>query len=159
MKIAKNTVVTFDYTLTNDAGEVLDTSEGNAPLDYLHGADNIVPGLEKELEGKGVGDQLQVSVSPEEGYGARDEELIQAVPREMFQGVDELEVGMQFQAESSHGVHVVRIASIEGDEITVDANHPLAGETLHFDVTVRGVREATDEEIEHGHVHAEGHCH
>jgi FKBP-type peptidyl-prolyl cis-trans isomerase SlyD len=159
MKIAKNTVVTFDYKLTNDAGEVLDTSEGAAPLDYLHGAENIVPGLEKALEGKSVGDQLNVSVSPEEGYGPRDEELIQAVPREMFQGVDELEVGMQFQAESEHGVHVVRIASVNGDEVTVDANHPLAGETLHFDVTVRGVREASGEELEHGHVHAEGHCH
>jgi len=156
MQVAKNKVVSIDYTLKDDAGEVIDSSEGFEPLFYLHGFDNIVPGLEKALEGKAAGDQVQVSVSPAEGYGERDDSLQQVVPRQAFQGVDDLEVGMQFRAESDEGQQIVTVAAIEGDEVTVDGNHPLAGETLNFDVTIVEVRDATAEEIEHGHVHGPG---
>jgi len=156
MQVAKNKVVSIDYTLKNDAGEVIDSSEGHEPLFYLHGAQNIVPGLESALEGKAAGDRIQVSIAPAEAYGERNEALQQAVPREAFQGVEDLEVGMQFRAESDAGQQIVTITAIEGDEVTVDGNHPLAGETLNFDVTVVEVRDATAEELEHGHVHGPG---
>jgi len=156
MQVAKNKVVAIDYTLKNDAGEVIDSSEGQEPLHYLHGNQNIVPGLEQALEGKESGDRVQVSVTPSEGYGERNDTLQQVVPREAFQGIDDLEVGMQFRAESDTGQHIVTIMAIDGDEVTVDGNHPLAGETLNFDVTVVDVRDATSEELEHGHVHGPG---
>jgi FKBP-type peptidyl-prolyl cis-trans isomerase SlyD len=156
MQVAKNKVVSIDYTLKNDAGEVIDSSEGHEPLLYLHGAQNIVPGLEIALEGKAAGDRIQVSIAPAEAYGERNEALQQAVPREAFQGVEDLEVGMQFRAESDAGQQIVTITAIEGDEVTVDGNHPLAGETLNFDVTVVEVRDASAEELEHGHVHGPG---
>ncbi len=160
MKIGNNKVVSFDYRLSNDAGETLDSSEGHGPLTYLHGANNIIPGLERELEGKAAGDSLQVTVEPADAYGERDPELMQVVPAAAFEGVEKIEVGMQFQAQTPSGVQIVRIAKVEGDEVTVDGNHPLAGERLHFDVTIREVRDASAEEIEHGHVHGpEGHAH
>lgn len=156
MQVAKNKVVSIDYTLKDDAGEVIDSSEGYEPLFYLHGHDNIVPGLESALEGKQAGDKVQVSVSPAEGYGERDDSLQQVVPREAFQGVEDLEVGMQFRAESDEGQQIVTIMAVDGDNVTVDGNHPLAGETLNFDVTVVEVRDATADELEHGHVHGPG---
>jgi FKBP-type peptidyl-prolyl cis-trans isomerase SlyD len=156
MQVAKNKVVSIDYTLKNDEGEVIDSSEGQEPLFYLHGNQNIVPGLEKALEGKMSGDQVQVSLAPSEAYGERNDALQQVVPREAFQGIDALEVGMQFRAESNAGQQIVTITAIDGDEVTVDGNHPLAGETLNFDVTVVDVRDATEEELEHGHVHGPG---
>ncbi|HXH72546.1 MAG TPA: peptidylprolyl isomerase [Mariprofundaceae bacterium] len=159
MQIAKDKVVYFHYTLTNDAGEVLDSSEGAEPMAYLHGAANIIPGLEKALEGKSPGDSLKVTVEPAEGYGEIDEDLLQVVPSSLFQGVDALEVGMQFQAQTSEGVQVVTITKVDGDDITIDGNHPLAGERLHFDVQVDSVRDATAEELDHGHVHDGGHAH
>lgn len=159
MKIEANKVASFDYKLTNNAGEVLDSSEGGEPLAYLHGADNIIPGLEKELTGLSVGDSRTVTVPPEQGYGMHSEELIQAVPRSMFEGVDQIEVGMTFQAETDAGPQVVVVAAVDDENVTIDGNHPLAGETLHFDVTITEVRDATGEELEHGHVHAGGHCH
>ncbi len=160
MQIAKHKVVSIDYTLTNDAGDVIDSSEGGAPLAYLHGENNIIPGLENALEGKAAGDSLKVTVTPEEGYGVRIDELIQVVPSHLFGGVEKLEAGMQFQAETDDGVQVVTIAAVNGDEVTVDGNHPLAGETLNFDVKVADVRDASAEEIEHGHVHGpNGHHH
>ena len=158
MKIAKNTVVSFDYTLKNDNGDVLDSSEGGQPLAYLHGAGNIIPGLEQALDGRQAGDAFQVSIEAADAYGDVDEELTQVVPRNLFQGVDQIEVGMQFQAQTAEGVQVVRIAAVDGDDVTIDANHPLAGERLHFDVNVAEVREASSEELEHGHVHVEGGC-
>ena len=158
MKIAKNTVVSFDYTLKNDNGDVLDSSEGGQPLAYLHGAGNIIPGLEEALEGRAAGDEFQVSIEAADAYGEIDDELTQVVPRNLFQGVDQIEVGMQFQAQTAEGVQVVRIAAVEGDDVTIDANHPLAGERLHFDVNVAEVREASSEELEHGHVHSEEGC-
>jgi len=156
MTISQDKVVTIDYTLKNTQGEVLDSSEGQEPLVYLHGAENIVVGLERELNGKSVGDSLNTSVSPEDGYGVRNEELIAAVPREMFESDMDIEVGMSFQAETDQGVQVVNIVALNDEEVTVDGNHPLADETLHFDVTVRDIREATAEELEHGHVHSAG---
>jgi len=160
MQVAKNKVVYMDYTLTNDEAEVLDSSKGGEPLEYLHGADNIIPGLEKELEGRKAGDAVQVSVEPADGYGEYNQEMTQVVPSSMFEGVDEIEVGMQFQAETPDGVQVIRIAEVSGDEVTIDGNHPLAGQRLHFDVTITEVRDASDEELEHGHVHgAGGHHH
>jgi FKBP-type peptidyl-prolyl cis-trans isomerase SlyD len=156
MQIAERRVASFHYTLTNDQGEVLDSSEGREPLTYLHGKGNIVPGLEKALAGKQVGDKLKVSVPPEEGYGLPMQELVQVVPRGSFQGIPEVEVGMRFQAESSHGPVLVVVTGVEGDQVTVDGNHPLAGETLHFDVEITDVRDATVEEVLHGHVHGPG---
>ncbi|TDO06876.1 MULTISPECIES: FKBP-type peptidyl-prolyl cis-trans isomerase [Halomonas] len=156
MQIAQNSVVAFHYTLTNDAGDVLDSSEGREPLTYLHGAGNIIPGLEKQLEGLAPGDKLQAKVTPEEGYGEVQAQLVQEVPRDAFQGVDNVEPGMQFQAQTQGGPLMVTVTSVEGDTVTVDGNHPLAGQPLNFDVEIAEVREASEDEIEHGHVHGEG---
>ncbi|SFN23541.1 FKBP-type peptidyl-prolyl cis-trans isomerase [Dokdonella immobilis] len=160
MQIAERSVASFHYTLTNDAGDVLDSSEGREPLAYLHGVGNIVPGLEREMAGHVAGDRFNVDVAPEEGYGDYIDELVQIVPRTSFQGIDDLAVGMQFQAQTGQGSIAVVVTEIEGDEVTVDGNHPLAGETLHFAVEVVEVREASAEELQHGHVHgAGGHHH
>lgn len=156
MQIGERTVATFHYTLTNAAGQVLDSSAGREPLAYLHGAGNIVPGLEKEMTGRQTGDSFKVVVSPEEGYGMPNPMMIQVVPREAFQGVDTLEVGMEFQAQTPQGPMSVAIAKIDGDEVTVDGNHPLAGQALHFDIEVTDVRDASLEELTHGHVHGPG---
>ncbi|KXS46274.1 MAG: FKBP-type peptidyl-prolyl cis-trans isomerase SlyD [Marinobacter sp. T13-3] len=148
--MAQPRVVTIHYTLTNDQGEELDSSrvEGREPLSYLEGAQNIIGGLENALNEKNAGDQVKVSVEPGEGYGEVNEELIQPVPRSAFEGVDTIEPGMQFQAQTPGGPQIVRVVEV-GDETV----HPLAGETLHFDVEVVEAREATDEEKEHGHAH------
>jgi FKBP-type peptidyl-prolyl cis-trans isomerase SlyD len=154
--IAKDRVVSIDYTLTNDKGEVLDTSQGRAPLEYLHGAGNLISGLETALAGQSPGDQMNVTVQPAEGYGDRDEGLVANVGREAFQGIEELQVGMRFQADTSQGTRLFTVTEIEGDQVKIDGNHPLAGEVLNFDVTVRDVREATETELEHGHAHGPG---
>lgn len=160
MKIAPKHVVSIHYTLTDDAGKVIDTSEGQEPLEYLHGAQNIVSGLEDALTGKKVGDELNVSVPPEKGYGVVRPELRKVLERSMFEGAPELEEGLQFQGETEHGTHIYTVVSIEGDQITVDGNHPLAGMTLNFGVEVVEVRKATPEELDHGHVHGpHGHHH
>lgn len=157
MQIAANTAVSIDYTLTNESGEVIDSSAGGAPLVYLHGARNIIAGLEKALEGKQVGDELEVSVEPEDAYGEYSAELVAVLPRNMFEGVDQLEVGMQFHASAPNGgMQIVTIRELEGDDVTVDGNHPLAGQRLNFKVKVVKVRAAEAEEIAHGHVHGEG---
>ncbi|WP_435104889.1 FKBP-type peptidyl-prolyl cis-trans isomerase [Arhodomonas sp. AD133] len=153
MQISKDKVVAINYTLRDSEGEVLDTSPEGEPLQYVHGAGNIIPGLENALEGKEPGDDLSVTVPPEEAYGERDDRLQQDVPLEMFQGVDKVEPGMRFQAQTEGGTQIVTVAAVEDDKVTVDANHPLAGQTLNFEVKVSEVREASDEELEHGHVH------
>jgi len=153
MNIANNRVVSIHYTLTNDAGEVLDSSDGRQPLNYLPGAGNILPGLENALLDKVVGDELNVTVEPADGYGVRRDELIQKVPREAFQGVDQVEPGMRFQAQTQTGPVMVTVTEVSDTEVTVDGNHELAGQRLHFAVKVEDVREATAEEQEHGHVH------
>lgn len=159
-KITSNSVVTLDYTLTNDNGEILDKSE-NGQFVYLHGANNIIPGLEKALENKVIEDQFQVVIEPEEAYGNKDETKKQVVGRDMFEPGSPIEIGMQFHAQGPEGdMLVITITEINGDEITIDGNHPLAGERLHFDVQVKEIRPATDEEISHGHVHGpDGHHH
>ena len=156
MQISDQKVVHIHYTLTNDDGEVLDSSEGHGPLAYIHGMGNLIPGLENALNGKTAGDKLNVSVAPEEAYGLRDEELIQTVPKSAFQGVQSIEPGMQFHAESPEGMQLVTVVEVNGDEVVLDGNHPMAGMTLHFDVEVGEVREATSEELDHGHVHGPG---
>jgi FKBP-type peptidyl-prolyl cis-trans isomerase SlyD len=156
VKIAHEKVVSIHYTLTDSAGTVLDSSSGSHPLAYLHGFGNIIPGLENALEGKATGDKFSVTVEPGEGYGERDEGLVQAVPRTAFKGVKELAPGMQFQAQGPQGTRLVVVTQVTADIVTVDANHPLAGQTLHFEVEVSEVREATSEELEHGHVHGPG---
>ena len=156
MKIQSNAVVGFDYTLTGDDGQVIDTSTGREPLEYLHGHNNIVPGLEKALEGKSVGDQFDASVTPEEGYGAYREELVQDVPKEAFEGVDELAPGMSFRAESNAGPMTVVVTEVKDDTVTVDGNHMLAGQTLNFAVDVKSVREATEAEIAQGSPNTDG---
>ncbi len=156
MQIADQKVVTIDYTLTDDNGNILDRSEGGR-FAYLHGAHNIIPGLEKALAGKAAGDEVEVRIQPEEGYGPRDETLRQVVSREMFDTPDEIEVGRQFHAQTPEGdTLIITVVGVEGDEVTIDGNHPLAGMTLNFDVKVVDVREATAEEIAHGHAHAGG---
>ncbi|MBI2422365.1 MAG: peptidylprolyl isomerase [Candidatus Hydrogenedentes bacterium] len=152
-------VVSIHYTLTDEDGEEIDSSIGQDPLVYLHGASNIIPGLEKELTGKKAGDKLKVIVQPEDGYGEMDPELIQVVDRDAFEGVEDLEEGMEFQAQGEDG-HVQRITimDVDGDEITINGNHPLAGQVLHFDVSIEAVREATPDEVAHGHIHGDG-CH
>ncbi|MFO7763070.1 MAG: peptidylprolyl isomerase [Wenzhouxiangellaceae bacterium] len=152
MQAKADTVVSIDYTLKGNDGEVIDTSEGREPLAYLHGHGNIIPGLEKALEGKSEGEELQVKVEPEEGYGPHRQELVQQVSMEAFAGIDEVEPGMKFNAESAQGPLVVKVTDVEGDQVTIDANHDLAGQELNFDVTVRDVREASPEELEQGQV-------
>jgi FKBP-type peptidyl-prolyl cis-trans isomerase SlyD len=160
MQIGKHNVVTIHYTLKDDSGNMMESSQGGAPMAYLHGANNIIPGLEAALEGKAIGDDVSVRIPPEEAYGVRDDSKTQAVPREMF-GEQEVNVGAQFHAQSPDGGHItVTVVEVADNEVTVDANHPLAGMHLNFDVTVVEVRDATPEELEHGHVHGpEGHDH
>jgi FKBP-type peptidyl-prolyl cis-trans isomerase SlyD len=157
MQIEKHKVATIDYTLTNPEGQVLDSSKGAQPLSYLHGVGGIIPGLESALEGKSKGEQLSVTIAPEQAYGSRNEQLVQEVPRNAFQGVQDIRPGMQFRAQGANGQqHVVTVVGIGNDTVKVDANHPLAGVTLKFDVNVVDVRDATADEIQHGHVHGPG---
>ncbi|MDB5293175.1 MAG: Peptidylprolyl isomerase, FKBP-type [Phycisphaerales bacterium] len=160
MQVAKDKVVTVDYTLTGSDGAVLDTSSGHEPLTYLHGVGGIVPGLEHAMEGKNQGDTVDVTVPPEEAYGQRNESFVQQVPKSAFGGA-KVEQGMQFRAQSPDGAsRIVTVVGVDDDKVRVDANHPLAGKTLHFNVKVLGVRDATQEEIDHRHAHgAGGHNH
>lgn len=154
--IAEKKVVSINYTLKDDKGQVLDSSEGKDPLVYLHGSHNIIPGLEQALEGKQADDDLNVRVEPEEAYGVRDDSKVQSVPRDMF-GDQDVQVGAQYHAAGPDGESlVVTVVEADEQEVTVDGNHPLAGVALNFDVKVVEVRDATEEEIEHGHVHGPG---
>lgn len=156
MKIADESVVTMHYTLKDDKGKTIDSSSGGEPLAYLQGAGNIIPGLEEALMGKVAGDKIQVTLPPEKGYGERDERLVQSIPKKQFQGAGEIKVGMQFQVNSQAGPMILTVVGVKGDEVVVDGNSPLAGQTLHFDVEITDVRAATSEELEHGHVHGPG---
>ena len=159
MQIEDQKVVSIDYTLTDSNGKVIDSSKGREPLAYLHGAGNIIPGLERALTGKTTGDAVTATIPPGEAYGEKDPQLVQAVPRERFPAQD-IHVGMQFQAQGGGQSRVVTVVNIDPQNVTIDANHPLAGETLNFDVKVVDVRDATQEELSHGHVHgAGGHQH
>ncbi|MFA7555638.1 MAG: peptidylprolyl isomerase [Spongiibacteraceae bacterium] len=156
MLIGQNSVVSIHYTLTNDSGDVLDQSQPGEPLVYLHGNQNIIPGLENELTGKVAGADFKVSIQPTDGYGERSEEMIQQVPRDAFPADIEIETGMQFNAESPNGPVSVTVIEVGEANVTIDGNHPLAGLTLHFEGKIEGVRDATQEELDHGHAHAPG---
>ena len=156
MQIKTNAVVSIHYTLTDKSGEVLDTSDGQEPLAYLHGRGNLISGLEKELERKEEGDKLNVTIPPEDAYGIRDEQLVRKVSRSSFKDIQDLQPGMQFQSQADHGVEIFTITKIEGNEVTIDGNHALADVALTFDVEVTEIREATEEELAHGHVHGPG---
>ncbi|MDX1796750.1 MAG: peptidylprolyl isomerase [Hydrogenovibrio sp.] len=156
MKLEQNKVGLFNYVLTDNEGNQIDASNGQ-PLAYLHGHSNLIPGLENELEGKTVGDKFTAKVAASDAYGEIQPHLIQeGVPKSMFQGVENLEVGMRFEAQSEQGVHSVEITEVQDETVTVDGNHPLAGQDLNFEIEVTGVRDATEEEIEHGHAHGDG---
>ena len=160
LMIGKHSVVSINYTLRDDAGQTMDNSEEAEPLVYLHGTNNLIPGLENELQGKVTGAKFVSTISPKDAYGEISEEFIQTLGKEMFQDVESVEVGMTFMAQGEGGQQrQVRVTAVEGEEVTIDANHPMAGKTLHFDVEVVEVREATDQEMEHGHVHQDGHDH
>ena len=156
MHIEKNRVVRLDYTLRDEQGTVIDSSGSRGPLSYLHGKGNIIPGLEQALSGKVAGDKLEVTVAPEQGYGARDERLVQIVARAKFGEVAGLAPGMQVRATGTKGPRIVTVVSVDRDFVTVDGNHPLAGRTLNFSLEVADVRKATHEEISHGQVHGPG---
>lgn len=160
MKIAKNKVVTMHYTLTTDDGSEVDSSRGSEPLTFLFGSGQIISGLEDALEGKDKGEQIKVRVKPEDAYGVRDDNLKQIVDRKAFEGADDLEAGMQFHAMSDEGPILVTVVDVKGDKITIDGNHPLAGQNLNFDVQIVDVRAATPQELAHGHAHgSHGHDH
>lgn len=157
MQITQDSVVSIHYTLTNDAGETIDSSAGGDPLTYLQGNGNLIPGLENALTGKQPGDKLQVKIAPADGYGEYNKELVQSVPRRQFKGIKNVRVGMQFQVQGEGGhPRSVTVTHIMGDMVTIDGNHTLAGQNLNFDVEVTDVREATAEELAHGHVHGPG---
>lgn len=156
MKIAADSVVSMHYTLKDDKGTVIDSSNGGEPLVYLQGAGNIIPGLEEAMEGKGAGDKFKVSVAPDKGYGQRDERLVQAIPKAQFQQAEKLKVGTQFQVNGHGGPMILTVIEVRPSEIVVDGNSPMAGQNLHFDIEVTEVRKATKEEVDHGHVHGPG---
>ena len=159
--ITNEKVIEFNYTLKDDEGNVIDQSPEGQPLAYLHGYQNIIPGLESQLAGKSVGDKFTASIEPADAYGEFDDAAVQEVPRENFQGVEDIQPGMQFQSQTEDGhVMLVTVKDVQEDKVIVDANHPLAGKKLHFDVEVTSIRDASDEELQHGHVHgAGGHHH
>jgi FKBP-type peptidyl-prolyl cis-trans isomerase SlyD len=158
VKAEAQKVVSIDYTLTDEDGTVLDTSEGRTPLAYLHGAKNIVPGLEKAIDGKGVGDTIEAVVPPSEGYGDYDANAIRNVPVRKLPE-KKPEAGMILQVTTPEGPRHVTVQSVRGDYAKIDFNHPLAGKTLHFKVTIKEIRDATAEEIDHGHAHSKGSAH
>jgi FKBP-type peptidyl-prolyl cis-trans isomerase SlyD len=154
MKIANQCVVSIHYTLTDTEGQELDSSRGQEPLTYLHGTDGLIPGLERELEGREPGEQFEATVQPEEAYGDVNPQLVQDVPLDVLDGIENLHVGMALQSKAPDGsVQNLRVDAIGEETATLNANHPLAGAVLKFDVSVENVREATAEELEHGHAH------
>ncbi|MEW4560974.1 peptidylprolyl isomerase [Bremerella sp. JC770] len=159
MKVAKNTVVSITYTLKDADGNLLDSSDASDPLAYLHGVGNLIPGMEKALNDRDAGETFQVVIPPEEGYGAFDEELVWELEKSQFAELGEVEEGTQFVLETEDDQVLVTVVDIKEDVVIVDGNHELADETLHFDITVVDVREATPEELEHGHAHGPGSAH
>ena len=158
MQVADKKAVSISYTLKDDSGKVVDTSEGRAPLVYLHGTGSIVPGLEKALLGKQTGDEVHVDLSVDDAYGRRDEKKGRKVPlRKLPQG--KVTAGMRYRGQTEGGPVSALVTAVQGDYATIDANHPLADMNLHFDIKIVDVRDATAEELEHGHAHAPGHQH
>ncbi|PRD20653.1 UNVERIFIED_CONTAM: slyD [Trichonephila clavipes] len=157
MIVAANKVVKMHYSVLDNNKNTIDNSFDGEPLVFIVGTGFLIPGLENALLGKEAGDTFSVTVEPEQGYGERHDDLMQAVPKSMFEGM-EIEVGMQFRATTDAGDQSVMIIEIQDEDVIVDGNHPLSGITLHFDVEVLEVRDATEEELAHGHVHGEGGC-
>lgn len=156
MTVKPDSVVSIHYTLKDDGGQVIDSSAAGDPLTYLHGRGQLIPGLERQLEGKNTGDRISVTVPPADGYGEYDGALVQQIPRRSLRGIANVKVGMQLRAQTDNGPRTVTVTRVAGDLVTVDGNHPLAGKNLNFDVEVTGVRDATAEELSHGHVHGPG---
>ena len=157
MQVSEQKVVTMNYEVADDQGQLIDRSEEGGPLAYIHGNGQLIPGLESALEGRGKGDKVAVDVPPEQGYGERDEKGVQTVARNQFDDSVEIEVGMQFEAEDDNEGHqIVTVAAVDGENITLDTNHPLAGKNLRFEVEILDVRDASAEELSHGHVHGPG---
>jgi FKBP-type peptidyl-prolyl cis-trans isomerase SlyD len=158
MKITNDSVVSIHFGVAEVDGNALDSTENGAPLDFIQGSHYLVPGLEAELEGKQAGDKFDVKLEAAQAYGLFQEELVQQVPRDLFEGVDEIEVGMSFQAETDQGPRTVEVTEVTDEMVSIDANHPLAGMALQFVGEIVTVREATTEELEHGHIHQAGGC-
>ena len=156
MNITKDKAVFIHYTLKNDNGDLIDTSSGKDPLGYIQGIGNIIAGLEKALEGKAVGDVVNAVIPPEEGYGARRDELIQVAPLSKFEDPENVKAGVNFHVQGPNGVSIAKVVKVENDDVTIDLNHPLADQTLHFEVEVVEIREATKEELDHGYIHGKG---
>ncbi len=156
MKIGKNAVVSMHYTLKAADGQILDTSEGKPPLSFIHGIGQLIPGLEKELEGKEAGNHVDAVIAAEEAYGQYNKDMVFKVSKDGFRGEEELKEGMQVEVELDDGKSIAEVTKIEGDEVTLDLNHPLAGMELSFSVDITEVREASAEELSHGHVHGPG---
>jgi len=159
MKVAKNTVVSITYTLKDSEGNVLDSTDASDPLAYLHGVGNLIPGMEKALDNRDSGENFQVVIPPEDGYGTFDEDLIWELEKAQFAELEDVEEGTQFVLETDDEQVLVTVVDIKDDVVVVDGNHELADETLHFDITVVDIRDATAEEIEHGHAHGPGSAH
>ncbi|MCF6204434.1 MAG: peptidylprolyl isomerase [Methylococcaceae bacterium] len=156
MQITDKLAVSIHYILTDSNGKQLDSSRNEDPMVYLHGSGQIISGLENALSGKKVGDKFKTTIAPANAYGERREDMLQVVPMTMFEGMDKVEEGMQFHADASQGVNVVTVTKVDGNDVTIDGNHPLAGETLTFDVEVVDIRPATEDELSHKHIHGEG---
>lgn len=155
MKIAKDLVVSLAYQVRTEDGVLVDESPVSAPLDYLHGHGSLISGLENALEGRSAGERFDVHIGANEAYGSYDDNLVQRVSKDVFMGVDELEVGMRFLADTDQGPVPVEITEVDGEHVVVDGNHMLAGQNLNFNVEVVAIRAATEEELAHGHVHGE----
>jgi FKBP-type peptidyl-prolyl cis-trans isomerase SlyD len=156
MQVSEHKVVTLNYEVVDDQGQLTDRSEDDGPLAYIHNTGQLIPGLENALEGRSQGDRLSIDVPPDQGYGERDEEGVQTVSRDQFDDDAAIEAGMQFEAQDDDGHQIVTVVGVDDDNITLDTNHPLAGKTLHFEVEIIEVRDATPEELDHGHVHGPG---
>lgn len=154
--IEKNNVVSIGYVLKDNGGKVIDSSENGQPLVYLHGTGQILPALEKAIEGRKKGDKFKISLTPEQGYGEYDQQLKQTVPRSAFPAGQQIEEGMQFQVETNDGTELVTAVEVRADEIVLDGNHPLAGVPLNFEIEIIEIRKATQEELAHGHAHGPG---
>ncbi|WDE00024.1 FKBP-type peptidyl-prolyl cis-trans isomerase [Thalassomonas actiniarum] len=158
MKISSNKVVVMHYAVSDSEGTLIDSSYDHQPLAVIHGTGYLIPGLEDALLDHQVGDKFEVAVKAEQAYGERNDNFVQNVPKAMFEGIEDLDVGTQLRATTDDGEQTVIVIDISDDEITVDGNHPLAGIDLSFDVEILEVRDATEEELSHGHVHGEGGC-
>jgi len=156
MTISENKVVLIDYALKDKDGNLIDTSQGHQPLAYIHGIGNLIPGLEAALDGKTIGDKIKTTIQPEDAYGTRNDSLNRIISLKQFENPEDIKEGVQIQIQSDKGVKLAVVTGIEGDDVTIDMNHPLAGVELNFDVEIKNIRDASQEELSHGHVHGEG---